>query len=161
MSAVRSDILFTQWAMRFRVGVSGSHCINLTRVYSQIPFYAAFIVGFYSFISDLKACNVYGSQLSYAVHPKTGRRKWCSDLSENSWCHSAKESQNKYHLKVTTLLCHTIQKSFHSAIVWDLIPTGKCWIHGGNNYIFTVITLSVTVSAIWNVFTSKPFSKYS
>lgn len=33
----KSDILFAQWAMRFRVGVSGSHCINLTRVYSQIP----------------------------------------------------------------------------------------------------------------------------
>lgn len=87
----KSDILFAQWAMRFRVGVSGSHCINLTRVYSQIPLYTAFIVGFCSFRSDLKACNVYGSQLSYTVHPKTGRRKWCSDLSENSWCHSVKE----------------------------------------------------------------------
>ena len=120
----KSDILFAQWAMRFRVGVSGSHCINLTRVYSQIPLYTAFIVGFYS-ISDLKACSVYGSQLSFAVYSKTGRRKWCSDLSENSWCHSTRV-QNKYHLKVTSLSYHTIQKFFHSAIIWDLLPSGKC-----------------------------------
>lgn len=86
------------------------HKLNF-RVYSQIPLYTAFIVGFYS-ISDLKAYSMYGSQLSFAVYSKTGREEVMSDLSENSWCHSTRV-QNKYHLKVhISLSYHTIQKFF-------------------------------------------------
>lgn len=50
-----------------------------------------------------------------------------------------------------SFLCHTIQKSFHSTTIWDLMVTKICSTGRGNRSMFTVITFYIICFSNWDV----------